>query len=76
MDRKINVTIYNENFHETENPDVRAIYPGGIHGCIRDFLSKDAAVGNISRGKGPALERVSQPPHNPGHWNNLRRPPR
>jgi trehalose utilization protein len=47
MDRKINVTIYNENFHETENPEVRALYPGGIHGCIKQFLSKDGAVGDI-----------------------------
>ncbi|MDR3172811.1 MAG: ThuA domain-containing protein [Treponema sp.] len=47
MDRKINVTIYNEFVHETTVEAVRAIYPQGIHGAIKGFLEKDGAIGNI-----------------------------
>lgn len=28
------VTIYNEFVHEQENPEVRSVYPDGIHGAI------------------------------------------
>ena len=37
----IKVTIWNENLHEQQQEEVRAVYPEGIHGCIADFLSKD-----------------------------------
>jgi trehalose utilization protein len=47
MSRKINVTIYNENFHETTVEKVRAIYPKGIHGVISEFLEKDESIGTI-----------------------------
>lgn len=47
MKRKINVTIYNENYHETENPQVAKIYPEGIHGAIRSLLEGDAEIGSI-----------------------------
>jgi trehalose utilization protein len=47
MERKINVTIYNENLHETHVDSVRAIYPNGIHGVIKSFLEKDGEVGVI-----------------------------
>ncbi|MBR6709611.1 MAG: ThuA domain-containing protein [Clostridia bacterium] len=36
---KIRVTIWNEYRHEKNNSRVRAIYPEGLHACIRDFLS-------------------------------------
>ena len=36
-----NVIIWNENIHEVENEEVKKIYPKGIHGCIKDFLSTD-----------------------------------
>ncbi|MCQ2536938.1 MAG: ThuA domain-containing protein [Lachnospiraceae bacterium] len=36
----IRVTIFNENIHETRQPEVRAIYPEGMHGCIKKFLEK------------------------------------
>ena len=36
----IRVTVWNENIHEQEFPEVRAIYPKGIHGCIADFLAE------------------------------------
>lgn len=35
----INVLIWNEYRHEKLQPPVAEIYPDGIHGCIRDFLS-------------------------------------
>ncbi|MDR2537439.1 MAG: ThuA domain-containing protein [Treponema sp.] len=47
MNRKINVTIYNENLHETTVEEVRAIYPNGIHGVLKGFLEKDSAIGTI-----------------------------
>jgi trehalose utilization protein len=34
----INVTIWNEGRHEIESDEVRAVYPNGIHNCIKDFL--------------------------------------
>lgn len=37
----IRVLIWNENIHEMEMPEVRAIYPDGIHGAIADFLKCD-----------------------------------
>ena len=36
-----NVVIWNEYVHEQEDEHVRLIYPNGIHGCIKDFLSED-----------------------------------
>lgn len=45
--RKINVTIYNENFHETTVEAVREIYPEGIHGAITSFLKNDEEIGVI-----------------------------
>jgi trehalose utilization protein len=47
MDRKINVTVYNENIHETEMESVRAIYPRGIHSVIAEFLQKDSSIAKI-----------------------------
>lgn len=35
------VLVWNENIHEREQPEVAAIYPGGIHGCIADMLSAE-----------------------------------
>ncbi len=37
----INVTVWNEFRHEREDDEVKAVYPTGIHNCIKDFLSKD-----------------------------------
>ena len=39
-----NVIIWNENIHEVENEEVKKIYPKGIHGCIKDFLSTDNSL--------------------------------
>lgn len=36
----IKVTVWNENIHEVEFPEIAAIYPKGIHGCIEDFLKE------------------------------------
>lgn len=37
----MNVTIWNENYHEKEIPKVLELYPGGIHGYIASFLEAD-----------------------------------
>jgi trehalose utilization protein len=47
MDRKINVTIYNEFQHEQTKPEVREIYPQGIHTVLQSFLNKDEDIGVI-----------------------------
>ena len=36
----IRVLVWNEFYHEQTKDAVKAIYPYGIHGCIRDFLSQ------------------------------------
>ncbi len=40
----INVLIWNENIHEKKQPEVKSIYPEGIHGCIRSFLSENPEI--------------------------------
>ena len=40
MSKKINVTIWNEYFHEQENERIREVYPDGIHGAIAQKLSE------------------------------------
>ncbi|MCL2461511.1 MAG: ThuA domain-containing protein [Defluviitaleaceae bacterium] len=37
----INVLIWNEYRHERLSEEVKAIYPDGIHGVLRDFLSAE-----------------------------------
>ena len=37
----IRVTVWNEFRHEQEMPEVKAIYPNGIHAAIAEFLSKN-----------------------------------
>ena len=37
----IRVTVWNEYLHELAQPEVAAIYPDGIHGCIARFLEAD-----------------------------------
>ena len=38
----IRVTIWNEFVHERELPEIKAIYPEGIHTCLKEFLSKES----------------------------------
>ncbi len=40
----VHVTVWNEFIHEQKNEQVRAIYPRGIHGAIRDFLEKEKGI--------------------------------
>ncbi|MBQ7848488.1 MAG: ThuA domain-containing protein [Clostridia bacterium] len=40
----IRVTVWNEYVHEREYPAIGAVYPEGIHGCIRRFLGREADV--------------------------------
>ena len=35
----INVTVWNEGVHEKTSNEVAGVYPAGIHGCIKNFLS-------------------------------------
>jgi trehalose utilization protein len=37
----IRVVVWNENIHEQDMPEVREIYPKGIHGAIADALVSD-----------------------------------
>lgn len=37
----IRVTVWNENHHEKTRPEMLKVYPDGIHGVLRDFLSKE-----------------------------------
>ncbi len=41
MSSKLNIVIWNEYRHEKLEPEVAAIYPEGIHGCIKNFLQDD-----------------------------------
>ena len=35
----IKVTVWNEGVHEKLSNEVAGVYPAGIHGCIKNFLS-------------------------------------
>lgn len=35
----IRVTVWNEGVHEKTDNEVAGVYPAGIHGCIKNFLS-------------------------------------
>ena len=48
MGKKINVTIYNEFYHEQHKEDVAKIYPKGIHQTIADFLMQEAEIGVVT----------------------------
>lgn len=37
----INVVVWNEYRHERTDERVKAVYPDGIHNCIKDFLQSD-----------------------------------
>lgn len=36
----IRVTVWNEYLHELEDAQIGAVYPEGIHGCIRQFVAE------------------------------------
>ena len=38
MNRKVNVTIFNEFIHEKNEERIRKVYPDGIHGAIAEKL--------------------------------------
>ena len=40
----IRVTVWNENLHEREIPEIAKVYPEGIHGQIKQFLSEDKDI--------------------------------
>lgn len=41
MEKKIRVTVWNEFVHEREEDYIGKIYPEGIHGAIKNFLSTE-----------------------------------
>jgi trehalose utilization protein len=41
MSKKIRVTIYNEYIEEKKDPAAVKLYPNGMHGTIKEFLSKN-----------------------------------
>ena len=44
MSKPLRVTVWNEFVHERELPEIRAVYPEGIHGCLRSFLEKEQDI--------------------------------
>jgi len=44
MSKPLRVTVWNEFVHERELPEIRAVYPEGIHGCLRRFLEKEQDI--------------------------------
>lgn len=44
MSKTLRVTVWNEFVHERELPEIRAVYPEGIHGCLRNFLEKEQDI--------------------------------
>ena len=41
MAEKIKVTVWNEGRHDKTVPKVQELYPDGMHGCIKAFLSQN-----------------------------------
>lgn len=44
MSKLIRVTVWNEYVHEREYPAIGAVYPEGIHGCLRRFLGRESDI--------------------------------
>ena len=44
----INVTVWNEFYHENHDENIRALYPRGIHGCIAEMLAEEPGVFNVT----------------------------
>ncbi len=42
--KTLRVTIWNEFVHEREIPAIQAVYPEGIHSCLRRFLEKEPDI--------------------------------
>lgn len=40
----IRVTVWNEGVHEKTSNEVAGVYPAGIHGCIKNFLSSQEDI--------------------------------
>lgn len=44
IDKMIRVTVWNEGIHDVEDEEIIAIYPEGIHGTIKRFLSTNEDI--------------------------------
>lgn len=42
--KPLRVTVWNEFVHERELPEIQAVYPQGIHECLRGFLEKEQDI--------------------------------
>ena len=40
MAEKIRVTIWNEYRHEKTDENAKALYPNGLHACIKEYLDQ------------------------------------
>ena len=56
----VNLVIWNEFVHEQEDDHVKSIYPKGIHGCIKEFLSDDKSLEIKTAGLGDVYKRQSE----------------
>lgn len=45
--KKIRVTVWNENIHDKE-PEVKKVYPNGIHSCIAETMNADDRFGAVA----------------------------
>ena len=52
----MNITVWNEYMHERLNPDIKKIYPDGIHGCIKKFLEESGEGFNVKTATLPEPE--------------------
>lgn len=53
----LRITVWNENVHEREQPEIAAIYPGGIHGAIAGGLRELLPAASV------ATATLEQPEH-------------
>ena len=44
----INVVVWGENIHDRTKPEVKSIYPTGMHGCIADALNADPGISAVT----------------------------
>lgn len=47
MQKKINITIWNEYLHELQSEEVGKVYPNGIHNALADYLKEQPSSGIV-----------------------------
>ena len=56
MDRKINVTVWNEYRHELQHEACKKAYPQGIHVAVGEALLEDGAFDRRQTNGSPTLQ--------------------